>query len=375
MNQITKRMRKIGNLISNDLRIKLDSIEYDEGDFTYLRDLIYKYVKNDYPLTILLENWKEIRKLGNDSSSLKSFTIRYGEDIGTKLYNEKCKKSIFTKEQYEEKYGKDEANRILSERGSSIENFIRRHGEIEGLIKWNQYCDKRKDSYEKGKKEKKYASRDLRWFQEKHGDDYGYQVWDNKRKKQAYKVSKQFYIELYGKEEGERLCKLAKTRSLINFIKKYGKDEGELRYTNWIKNINKGLVNRKSYSNWSIECCEEIKKQITDLFYYSNNELIWNLSKKYADMLGQKIVKPDLFYKGKIIEFHGDIFHGNPDLYNNDSYPHPFRKNTTASELWVKDKNRKLYYESKGYVVLEVWENDYKINKHEVIKKCLEFLN
>ncbi|MBC8554218.1 MAG: hypothetical protein H8D23_31810 [Candidatus Brocadiales bacterium] len=111
-----------------------------------------------------------------------------------------------------------------------------------------------------------------------------------------------------------------------------------------------------------------------DLYYYGENEMIWQLPGKYQEQLGQKIISPDLFYRGKIVEFHGDVFHGNPDLFEGKSTPHPFKKNTTSAELWRIDKCRKEYYNSRGYDVLEIWENNYKLDKAGVIDKCLTFL-
>jgi hypothetical protein len=353
----------------------LDTIEYEEEEFLYLRTMIYNYVKNDYPMDILVLNWRDIRKLGNNSSSLEAHILRYGNEIGEKKFKEKNDKCVFGKKEFIEKYGEEQANIILSSRGCSLENFINRYGIDEGNKKWNEYCTKRAASYASGKKEKKYASRNLEWFQHKHGTDKGYEIWDKKRKSQAYKVSLEWYIETYGEEQGRIECKKAKTRTLESFINKYGTDDGLARYSNWIQKITANS-NITFYSKWSVECCENIKQHISDLYYYGKNEMCWNLPLEYANKLNKKSIKPDLFYKGKVIEFHGDIFHGNPIMFHADSTPIPYKKHSdvTAADIWKKDSIRKQYYESKGYTVLEVWEHEYKTNKTEVIEKCLTFL-
>lgn len=363
------------NLTNKEIKI-LDSIEYDENDINYLKVQIRKYLTEKYPIEILKKNWDEIVKLGRDSSSLKSYITRYGIEIGNKLFKEKTKASTMTKEDYIRKYGKELANEKLSNRGASVENYINRHGEEIGTLKWNEYCQKRKNTYTKRRKAGQYAhmSHNLEWFQKRYGNDEGYEVWDAKRKLQAYKVSKAYYVETYGKEEGELRCAASKSRSLENFINKYGEEEGKKRYNTWLYNVVSGLKNRRNYSIWATECCDFIKRTVEDLYYYGENEMIWQLPGKYQEQLGQKIISPDLFYRGKIVEFHGDVFHGNPDLFEGKSTPHPFKKNTTSAELWRIDKCRKEYYNSRGYDVLEIWENNYKLDKAGVIDKCLTFL-
>ena len=78
----------------------------------------------------------------------------------------------------------------------------------------------------------------------------------------------------------------------------------------------------------------------------------------------------DFLYEKKIIEFQGDIYHGNPKLFNENDKPNPFKKNLTCKELWIDDENRKKYLESLGYSVLVIWENDYKKNSDLVIQRC-----
>lgn len=46
-----------------------------------------------------------------------------------------------------------------------------------------------------------------------------------------------------------------------------------------------------------------------------------------------------------------------------------------AQDKWKKDKEKIDYAKSKGYMVLIIWERDFKNNKEDVIKECLEFIN
>jgi len=77
----------------------------------------------------------------------------------------------------------------------------------------------------------------------------------------------------------------------------------------------------------------------------------------------------------KIIEYHGDMFHGNPKKYLPEDYPHPFRKSLTAQEMWDKDKRKLVAANKSGFEVLVIWDSEYRWgNKEKVINKCIKFL-
>jgi G:T-mismatch repair DNA endonuclease (very short patch repair protein) len=76
--------------------------------------------------------------------------------------------------------------------------------------------------------------------------------------------------------------------------------------------------------------------------------------------------KPDYVNESKkhIIEVYGDYWHCNPKLFNKDFY-HPQLKKT-AEEKWLLDLTRQQYFESLGYTVEIIWEDelhDYR-NRH-----------
>ena len=79
--------------------------------------------------------------------------------------------------------------------------------------------------------------------------------------------------------------------------------------------------------------------------------------------------------KRKIIEFQGDIYHGNPEFFKENDYPNPYHKNKTAKNLWDYDKLKKEVAEEENFDVLTIWENDYRKNKKEVLENCIKFLN
>jgi len=76
----------------------------------------------------------------------------------------------------------------------------------------------------------------------------------------------------------------------------------------------------------------------------------------------------------KIIEFNGNKFHANPKLFSENEKPNPYIP-LTSKEIWNQDKIKLDFIRSLGFDVLVVWEDDYRKDKQEIIKKCLIFLD
>lgn len=361
------RFIKQFNLTTQQIDI-LKNIDCDKKSYKKLCRFIKKYYELGLDFQILADNWKQIKLLNNDSSSLESHIVRYGKQAGTTMWENKNKLCSRTKEDYIEKYGEDEALKKLRLNGASLEIYKERYGEIDGIIKWNQYLEKRNKSFKS--KRGTYARRNLNWFIDKYGYEKGYQIWKDKKDKQAYKVSREYYIDTYGEVLGTELLKLCKSRNLTFFIDKYGIEEGTRRYQSFLLKT----ANKHTVSKWSLECINYIKESIDDLYFYGENEMVWNLPKQWSESMEQKCILPDLFYKGKIIEFQGNLFHANPQMFTENEFPHPFKKTWSSAYIWKKDELRKDYYTERGYDLLEIWENDYTNNKEEVINKCINFL-
>ena len=75
------------------------------------------------------------------------------------------------------------------------------------------------------------------------------------------------------------------------------------------------------------------------------------------------------------IEYNGDMWHANPNIYKEDDCPNPFRKDLTSKEIWNYDKKKFDVLENIGFKMLIVWESEYKENPDKIIKNCLHFIN
>jgi hypothetical protein len=61
-------------------------------------------------------------------------------------------------------------------------------------------------------------------------------------------------------------------------------------------------------------------------------------------------------------EFHGDVYHGNLEIFNENDFCHPFNKTITAGELWENTFNKMLKV-SKEASVIYIWEKEYRDGK------------
>jgi hypothetical protein len=75
----------------------------------------------------------------------------------------------------------------------------------------------------------------------------------------------------------------------------------------------------------------------------------------------------------KIIEFNGDYWHCNPNVYNPEDFNLSLQ--CTAKEKWDFDKFKNEMIEKEGYQVLTIWESEYNENPEKTIEKCINFLN
>jgi hypothetical protein len=186
----------------------------------------------------------------------------------------------------------------------------------------------------------------------------------------------------YSKEDAKQnVSEHQSTFSLEKCIAKYGEEEGKKRFTErqnkWLKSL---LTNGNmviGYSKISQDLFYKILEKYDisdrDKVYFATHNSEFKLDKKEGGVWLYDFT--DVKNK-KIIEFHGDMYHGNPKKYNSLDNPHPFRKNITAQEMWDKDKRKLDVAIEEGFEVLVIWDSEYRWgNKQEIIDRCIDFLN
>lgn len=216
-------------------------------------------------------------------------------------------------------------------------------------------------------------------------DDIYKEEWTNKQT-----LSLQYWINKgYNKEEAkQKLKERQQTFSLQKCIDKYGEIEGLKR---WQQRQDKWLTTMDAKS--PEEKLEINKKRMLNNSGYSkqSQELFWNIYKEFKEnnivfheLTGKEVImynkeinnmyKIDFvdFTNKKIIEYNGDFWHCNPELYN-ESYFNKV-KQKYAKDIWEYERIKLDYMKNKGYDILVIWEKDFKHNKEKIIQECIEFI-
>lgn len=176
------------------------------------------------------------------------------------------------------------------------------------------------------------------------------------------------FKEIYGVNKGKkRFDDYRETLRLVNSLegykKRYGKIEGLAK---WRQLTRKKIKNSpKKYSKISQNLFYELLNHIDnkdEVYFYEHN--------------GEKTVltyRVDFCINKKIIEFNGDIWHGNPNIFQEWETPNPLN-DKTSKEIWKNDKKRIDEIKKEGFDVKVIWEKDYNENPEIVINDCLQFL-
>ena len=168
----------------------------------------------------------------------------------------------------------------------------------------------------------------------------------------------------------ERYGDNKKKRTLSNFICQYGEEEGTKR---WNKMMDKRSEYKQSKIAMELFDIIALKVQDKKIYFYDH-------PKEYGIMIKEDKTYCLLdFYcldNNKVIEFYGDYWHANPNIYNeNDIVFYPKNKNLLAKDIWEKDKSRieKIQCQMNCQIMI-VWESDFVNHKEETIKKVIDFL-
>ncbi len=328
-------------------------------------------------------------KLKNDNISEYSCKIRYGNNW--ELIQKDMKDKVrMDKDKFIKLYGLSEGIKKWEERNKKTISYglnpaIERYGEVEGKIRWESTLNKKINTMKERKKYKPYRNgRTLGEHQEKYGVEDGYKIWKKKNDNQSYRFSKNYYIDKYGlsgETMWEEYCDKMNKTTKKSFIERYGKDEGTIKYENYIQNL-KYKASRDYYKSvWGDEegtqkYNELILRKIVNFekkYSKISQKLFWSLYYKleskenchfyelnqeytfYAWNDDLKIINVDFKIGDKIIEFDGDYWH-------------------SSEEQKKIDKKRDIFLQNKGYQILRIKESEFNSDSGKVIEKCLNFI-
>jgi len=322
--------------VNNNQKNEIDKVFNYFGFQSKIIKYIIKFLNNNIE-KFYVSRIKKILK-SKKGITLKKAILLYGKSNGLNMWNEYCKKQS-TKNTFEfknKKYGwsKEDFKKFNLSRSSTLNNFITRHGEIEGNKRWLEYC-----------KRESYAGSCKEYFIEKYGEIEG-----NKR-----------WLELNIKK---KLC-------LNTFIRKYGEIEGNKRWLDYINKTKKYYSKSSQKLFWNLYNNLNINK---DHIYFA--ELNYEFGK--YDNINKKYYKYDFVITDlKIcIEYNGDHWHANPKIYNIDDTVNCIRGGPQkVIDIWCKDKLKKDIMINNNYNFIYVWDSDYIENPNIIENKLIGIIN
>lgn len=270
-----------------------------------------------------------LKKLGHNRQSLEYFTVQYGEKLGAIKFKALQERQAYTNTIEYKEMTPEEFRAYNMSRATTLENMVKRYGKEEGARLFSEY-----------------------------------------RQRQIYTKSRQRYVDEFGEIEGQRIFKeinRKKMHRLENFQEKYGQEEGLVRYQSYIHS------DRRYYSRIAsslFKCIDTaVGNWCTCIYEPKTSELCLSSDSCYYSY---DFCIPELMF---IIEFNGDIFHGNPELFSESDCPNPFVPTRTAKEMWDYDRVKRETASGCGYTVHTIWERDYRRNKDGILNVVLGLIN
>jgi len=268
------------------------------------------------------------------------------------------------------------SDELAKETAVTLANFIKKYGEIEGNDRWGKYRGKQaySNSYEY-KKEKlgwtkeqydsynQSRSQTLEKMVKRHGEEEGVRRWQVYCNRQAFTNTKAYFINKYGIEKGTaKYLDVNKRKAVGNPV--YLAEKLSITVDQATDIILSRYKNRYT-SNLEKEFVSLLEEQIGTLDHTSNR----NPFGKWSHYLNTYVVY-DIKHNDFIIEFNGDYWHANPKIYKDDTYI----RGTMAIDIQQRDMLKLKTVKDLGFRVLTVWESDFKSNKIGTIKDVIQWI-
>lgn len=338
---MTKKRNNVIHKTLNNCQI----FDIDEHEFYYqkINEVYIFFKEHEYSIQALFKtyvpallnqkfqgNWIDrclkIREIGAKVTYEKMILL-YGEAEGEKRWKNYRELQAYTNSQAYKGMSDEEFKMYNKSRAVTLENMIKKYGDIVGRKNFEKYCNKQA------------FTNSLDYYTEKYGS-VGYTKW------KEYNIKKSHSLEAY---------KLNNTSENIAF-KKY-KEYWESKSNNFYSNKASGLFK-------NIE--EELN--LTNVYYAPKTKEFGLYNKILNRYTFYDFVIPDLKY---CIEFNGDVFHGNPKLYEASDTPNPFNRKISCKDMWKHDKIKNDEIISCGYTLKIVWESDYDTNPEKVTNEII----
>jgi len=263
----------------------------------------------------------------------------------------------------------------------TLENLISKYGEIEGKTRWDSYRQKQAISNSFEYKQKKYGwsrerfdefnssrSQTLEKMIERHGEINGAIKWEEYCERQSFTNTLQYFIERYGENLGVVKYKEVNLGKSVSVNPELLAEKLNISLESAIDIILSR--NRYSGSTWG----SLLEKEFTNLLEINLKEKLEysTFSKpfgKWSPLLNSYVIF-DIKHNDCVIEFNGDYWHANPNIYKSDS----IIRGKTANQIHERDKLKKQTAINLGLRYMTVWESDYKQNKQQTINEVIKWM-
>jgi hypothetical protein len=257
------------------------------------------------------------------------------------------------------------------------ENFIKKYGEEDGLIRWDTYCQKQAETNSFEYKNKKFGWTEdqfndynksravtLENMIEKYGETDGIEKWSKYCDQQRYTKTKDYLISKYGEQVGtQKYLDINRKKSEPHDPKQLSKKLGIT-----VDQAVELICSRGAYkytSNLEQEFVALIEQKIGALEHVSTRSPFG----KWDHTLSRYVVY-DVKHKDCIIEFNGDYWHANPRFYSATDKI----RGRLASEIWQRDTEKLCVASNAGFRVLVVWESDFLENREKIIEDTIKWI-
>jgi len=386
--EIDKNLRNNNTIIKNFFnKLYYDFLSENE-EVMYTQIIFWVRKKHNFKTKKYSNLEYFIERGWNENDAKKELEKRYNE---IKKRNRLCVeywiKNGFTEE--------ESKNKISEQQKLSSTKVINRRSGSKKVLKEKGWSDKEIDVFMKNKSlfSKEYwvkrgyteneAELKISEIQKNNSEKLFKKKNENPEKyKGTLTVQKEYWIKKgYSDEESIELVKQRQqTFTLDKCIEKYGEIKGKEIFTERQIKWKDTLVKNGNIKNGYSKISQELFWLLLDKYKIDDRKFIYFSTHNNE----YKIKNPDggiFLYdftdlkNKKIIEFNGDMFHGNPQKYNATDNPNPFNKTIIAENLWKRDKIKVELAKEHGFDVLVVWDSEYRYNKkYNTIKKCQEFL-
>ena len=279
-------------------------------------------------------------------------------------------------EYYRKRYPDKSEEELLEMRKNAVQNAQKK--QEKNKLRQNNPNSKTNCSVEKRKQNSPYS---IEYYRKRYPDKSEEELLEMRSKfvssrkyvKENNSTTLEYYTSRGYSEEDAHilLANRQRTFTLEKCIAKYGEEKGRdvynKRQQKWVKSLQNNFAkygeSRSSKSQIELQFVTEICNAL-NIPVPTKQKYINDIEGCYAY---------DFTYNHKMIEFNGDYWHCNPQIYNKDYLNKTINK--YAWEIWQKDEKKINIAKKHGYDILVVWESEYLVNKDYVIEKCIKFLN